>query len=150
MAVAGRLRQWGSKMTPEPRGIPRRTFLRMARAILLTRSHDLIDLCRRAGKRDRRGHVVSPEKSQARAVLADTYSRAAGVISGWIADDREYSGAPLDAALCGYLLAWLQGDHDSLTEARAELADIGLPPVLNGVAGDDYIGGIAALLRGTK
>lgn len=84
----------------------------------------------RSTGRTRRG--FSPTRSAGQGAAAQQLEVEAGQIFALI-EPAKGSGKSVDAAVLGYLMAWLTGDADSRTELEAELAELGRPGCLAGV-----------------
>jgi hypothetical protein len=133
----------------DPVGVAQRNVARIVEAILRHRAAKLAHLA--GPHRDvRRGVGTSDSKRAGRQRVAAILVQHADTLSGWIGDDRRCTGAPVDAAVVGYLAAWASGMGPAKRQMVAEMADCGTPIDLSGLIGDDYAGILGVIFAASK
>lgn len=124
-------------MDPTPAPIPRRLVFRALADALGGQARHLEGMS--PGRSRARRATAGGAAKSGRAMRAARLAAQASEFSRWVGDPARYQGAGIDAAIVGYLIALAYGHAEAMVELRAELADLGRPGVLDGVAIDDLI-----------
>ena len=112
----------------EPAPIPAKVALRLCAAVLRDQATRLRGTASRTARRRPAVAATGQARQAGRDAVADELERDAARLTGWAGDPR--TAGAVDAAILGYLLAWLADWGPAGGELRAELEEAGQPPYL--------------------